>query len=82
MVKVMDVSAHHETAREDRISLSQKVIYSIGSLVNNIQAAAHEDQQPANRAIVITLLVEWVDESLFCAIPAGQDSGMKQVTFR
>ena len=40
MVEVMERSAHHETAREDRISISQKAIYSIGSLVNNIQAAA------------------------------------------
>ena len=31
---------HHVTAPEDRISIFQKVIYSIGGLVNNIQAAA------------------------------------------
>ncbi|HQP10926.1 MAG TPA: MFS transporter, partial [Candidatus Omnitrophota bacterium] len=31
---------HHVTAREDRIPFFQKAIYSIGGLVNNIQAAA------------------------------------------
>ncbi|MDP8230722.1 MAG: MFS transporter [Candidatus Gorgyraea atricola] len=36
----MQQSTHHVTAREDRISIFQKVIYSIGGLVNNIQAAA------------------------------------------
>ena len=36
----MEHSAHHTTAREDRISIFQKAVYSIGALVNNIQAAA------------------------------------------
>ena len=31
---------HHITAREDRISIFQKAAYSIGSLVNQFQAAA------------------------------------------
>lgn len=31
---------HHVTAQEDRIPLFQKAIYSLGGLVNNIQAAA------------------------------------------
>jgi GPH family glycoside/pentoside/hexuronide:cation symporter len=31
---------HHTTAAEDRISLRQKTAYSIGMLVNNLQAAA------------------------------------------
>lgn len=31
---------HHVTAREDRIPFFQKVVYSIGSLVNQFQAAA------------------------------------------
>ncbi|MDP2920957.1 MAG: MFS transporter [Candidatus Omnitrophota bacterium] len=33
-------STRHVTAREDRIPIFQKAIYSIGGLVNNIQAAA------------------------------------------
>jgi len=33
-------SKHHITAREDRIPIFQKAIYSIGGLVNSIQAAA------------------------------------------
>ena len=33
-------SSHHITARSDRIPIFQKVIYSIGSLVNSLQAAA------------------------------------------
>lgn len=33
-------SAHHITAREDRILLFQKIIYGIGSFVNQFQAAA------------------------------------------
>ncbi|MBU4311333.1 MAG: MFS transporter [Candidatus Omnitrophica bacterium] len=40
MQEVTNPSTHHVTAREDRISIFQKVIYSIGGLVNNIQAAA------------------------------------------
>ena len=31
---------HHVTASEDRIPISQKAVYSIGGLVNSIQAAA------------------------------------------
>jgi len=33
-------STHHQTARADRIPIFQKAVYSIGGLVNNIQAAA------------------------------------------
>jgi len=33
-------STHHTTDRKDRISVFQKVAYSIGSLVNQFQAAA------------------------------------------
>jgi len=33
-------SKHHITAREDRVPIFQKAVYSIGGLVNNIQAAA------------------------------------------
>ena len=33
-------STHHVTASEDHIPIFQKAIYSIGGLVNNIQAAA------------------------------------------
>lgn len=33
-------SAHHTTAREDRIPLVQKSAYAVGILVNNLQAAA------------------------------------------
>jgi GPH family glycoside/pentoside/hexuronide:cation symporter len=33
-------SKHHVTAREDRIPVFQKAVYSIGGLVNSIQAAA------------------------------------------
>jgi GPH family glycoside/pentoside/hexuronide:cation symporter len=40
MQQVMNQSAHHITAREDRIPIFQKAIYSIGGLVNSIQAAA------------------------------------------
>ncbi len=36
----MSTSSHHETASEDRISLLQKSAYSLGMLVNNLQAAA------------------------------------------
>lgn len=36
----MEQSARHTTAREDRISIPQKAAYSIGSLVNQFQAAA------------------------------------------
>lgn len=35
----MEQSAHHTTAREDRIPFFQKAIYSMGSLANVIQAA-------------------------------------------
>ncbi|MFC1624344.1 MFS transporter [Candidatus Omnitrophota bacterium] len=40
MGQVVGQSTHHITAREDRIPIFQKAIYSIGSLVNSIQAAA------------------------------------------
>ncbi|MFA5087922.1 MAG: MFS transporter [Candidatus Omnitrophota bacterium] len=40
MEQALDQSKRHITAREDRISIFQKAIYSIGGLVNNIQAAA------------------------------------------
>jgi GPH family glycoside/pentoside/hexuronide:cation symporter len=40
MEKAAEQSAHHATAREDRIPLFQKAAYSIGSLVNQFQAAA------------------------------------------
>lgn len=33
-------STHHTTAREDRIPIFQKAVYSIGALVNQMQAAA------------------------------------------
>ncbi|MGE5307526.1 MAG: MFS transporter [Deltaproteobacteria bacterium] len=33
-------STHHQTARADRVSIFQKIVYSIGSLVNQFQAAA------------------------------------------
>ena len=36
----MNVNSHHETSREDRISLQQKSAYAVGMLVNNLQAAA------------------------------------------
>lgn len=40
MEQALAQPAHHTTAREDRIPIFQKAIYSIGGLVNNIQAAA------------------------------------------
>lgn len=40
MAEAPEHSTHHTTAREDRIPVFQKAIYSIGSLVNSIQAAA------------------------------------------
>ncbi len=40
MQQKKDQSSHHVTARADRIPFFQKAIYSIGGLVNNIQAAA------------------------------------------
>ncbi|MFH1361002.1 MAG: MFS transporter [Candidatus Omnitrophota bacterium] len=40
MGQTINQPTHHKTAREDRIPLFQKAIYSIGSLVNSIQAAA------------------------------------------
>lgn len=40
MEPIVDHSAHHRTAREDRIPIFQKAIYSLGSLVNSLQAAA------------------------------------------
>ena len=40
MEQAVDQSTHHRTAREDRIPVFQKAIYSIGALVNNLQAAA------------------------------------------
>src|SRR5580658_8474111 len=36
----MEHSQHHVTAPEDRIPVFQKVVYSIGALVNQSQAAA------------------------------------------
>lgn len=36
----MNESTHHVTAQEDRISFLQKAAYSVGSLVNQFQAAA------------------------------------------
>ena len=36
----MEHSHHHITAREDRIPIFQKAVYSIGALVNQMQAAA------------------------------------------
>ncbi|MEA3285921.1 MAG: MFS transporter [Candidatus Marinimicrobia bacterium] len=36
----MSANLHYETPPEDRISLKQKAAYSIGMLVNNLQAAA------------------------------------------
>ena len=36
----MDQSKHHVTASQDRVPIFQKAIYSIGALVNSIQAAA------------------------------------------
>lgn len=40
MAEVVEQSSHHTTAPEDRISIFQKAAYSIGSLVNQTQAAA------------------------------------------
>ena len=40
MEEVVEHSRHHTTAPEDRISIFQKAIYSIGALVNQTQAAA------------------------------------------
>ena len=40
MEQVKNQSTHHTTARKDRISIFQKAAYSIGSLVNQFQAAA------------------------------------------
>ncbi len=40
MQPAKDKPTHHITAREDRIPLFQKAIYSIGGLVNSFQAAA------------------------------------------
>ncbi len=40
MDQVIEHSAHHMTARKDRIPVFQKAVYSIGGLVNSIQAAA------------------------------------------
>ncbi len=40
MDQVIEHSAHHLTARKDRIPIFQKAIYGIGALVNSIQAAA------------------------------------------
>ena len=40
MDQVIEHSTHHMTARKDRIPIFQKAVYSIGSLVNSIQAAA------------------------------------------
>jgi len=40
MEEVIEHSSHHATSPEDRIPLFQKAIYSIGYLVNQMQAAA------------------------------------------
>jgi len=40
MAEVIESSNHHVTAREDRIPVFQKIVYSIGALVNQSQAAA------------------------------------------
>jgi GPH family glycoside/pentoside/hexuronide:cation symporter len=40
MEEVMEHSSHHTTAPEDRIPVFQKAVYSIGALVNQMQAAA------------------------------------------
>jgi GPH family glycoside/pentoside/hexuronide:cation symporter len=40
MAQGMEHSSHHVTAPEDRIPFFQKMIYSIGALVNQMQAAA------------------------------------------
>jgi len=40
MAEAMEHSTHHITAPEDRIPLFQKIAYSIGALVNQLQAAA------------------------------------------
>lgn len=40
MADAMEHSSHHITAPEDRIPVLQKVTYSIGALVNQLQAAA------------------------------------------
>ena len=40
MEEVMEHSHHHITAPEDRIPIFQKAVYSIGALVNQMQAAA------------------------------------------
>jgi len=40
MSEVINHSTHHKTAREDRVPIFQKAVYSIGSLANSIQAAA------------------------------------------
>ena len=36
----MEHSSHHTTAPQDRIPIFQKAVYSIGALVNQMQAAA------------------------------------------
>ena len=40
MGQVVNQSHHHTTAREDRIPVFQKIVYGIGSFVNQFQAAA------------------------------------------
>src|SRR5882672_8144064 len=40
MAQAMEQSSHHNTAPEDRIPIFQKAVYSIGALVNQMQAAA------------------------------------------
>ena len=40
MAEVLEQSSHHTTAPEDRIPIFQKAVYSIGALVNQMQAAA------------------------------------------
>ena len=40
MAEVLEQSSHHTTSPEDRIPIFQKAMYSIGALVNQMQAAA------------------------------------------
>jgi GPH family glycoside/pentoside/hexuronide:cation symporter len=40
LAKAVEHSSHHRTAPEDRIPIFQKAVYSIGALVNQMQAAA------------------------------------------
>src|SRR5476651_2681723 len=40
MEEALEHSHHHKTASQDRIPIFQKAVYSIGALVNQMQAAA------------------------------------------